>query len=103
MAQPIKTTTTVSTTQTQAKVPVAKHPPAPVLFEKENLKWMLIGILVLAVGFFLMTGGKSDNPNTFDTDSVYSITRITIAPILIIAGFIIEIFAIMRRPKNTDA
>ena len=73
------------------------------LFEKENLRWMLIGIVVMAIGFFLMTGGKSDNPNTFDFDSVYSVTRITIAPILIIAGLVIEIFAIMRKSKNKEA
>jgi hypothetical protein len=46
-----------------------------------------------------MAGGKSSDPNTFNDKDVYSTTRITIAPILIIAGLIIEIFAIMKKPK----
>ena len=70
------------------------------LFNKENYKWMLIGLAVLALGFFLMAGGKSDDPKVFNADEVYSTTRITIAPILIIAGFIIEIFAIMKKSKT---
>lgn len=69
------------------------------LFGKENYIWMLAGLVVLALGFFLMAGGKSTDPKVFDTKEVYSTTRITIAPILIIAGFIIEIIAIMKKPK----
>lgn len=70
------------------------------LFGKENYMWMLIGLAVLALGFFLMAGGKSADPTVFDPKVVYSTTRITIAPILIIAGFIIEIVAIMKKPKQ---
>ncbi|MFT3910097.1 MAG: DUF3098 domain-containing protein [Ferruginibacter sp.] len=70
------------------------------LFGKENYMWMLIGFAVLALGFFLMAGGKSADPNVFDPKEIYSTTRITIAPMLIIAGFVIEIFAIMKKSKN---
>ncbi len=70
------------------------------LFGKENYMWMLIGLAVLALGFFLMAGGKSADPNVFDPKDVYSHTRITVAPMLIIAGFVIEIFAIMKKSKN---
>ncbi len=70
------------------------------LFGKENYMWMLIGLGVLALGFFLMAGGKSTDPNVFNENEVYSTTRITIAPMLIIAGFIIEIFAIMKKSKS---
>jgi hypothetical protein len=70
------------------------------LFGKENYKWMLIGAAVLALGFFLMAGGKSADPNVFNDKEVYSHTRITLAPILIIVGFLIEIFAIMKKPQN---
>jgi hypothetical protein len=69
------------------------------LFGKENYLWMGIGLAVLALGFFLMAGGKSKDPNVFNPDEVYSFTRITIAPILIIAGFVIEIVAIMKKSK----
>lgn len=70
------------------------------LFGKENYMWMLIGLAVLALGFFLMAGGKSSDPKVFNADEVYSTTRITIAPMLIIAGFVIEIFAIMKKSKT---
>jgi hypothetical protein len=70
------------------------------LFGKENYMWMLIGLAVLALGFFLMSGGKSNDPKVFNDSEVYSTTRITIAPVLIIIGFVIEIFAIMRKSKN---
>jgi hypothetical protein len=74
--------------------------PAVQLFDKQNYLWMLIGAAVLALGFFLMAGGKSADPNQFNDNEIYSTTRITIAPILIIAGFVIEIFAIMKKPKT---
>ena len=53
----------------------------------------------MALGFFLMAGGKSNNPNVFNDKDVYSPMRITIAPILIVAGLLVEIFAIMKKPK----
>jgi FtsH-binding integral membrane protein len=70
------------------------------LFGKDNYKWMVIGLVVMAIGFVLMAGGKSSDPNVFQDKDVYSTTRITIAPILIIAGLIIEIFAIMKKPNK---
>ena len=70
------------------------------LITKENYKWMLIGLAVLAVGFFLMAGGKGTNPQVFDPKEVYSPIRITLAPLLIIAGFVIEIYAIMKKSKT---
>ncbi len=69
------------------------------LFEKDNYMWMGIGAVVIAIGMFLMAGGKNENPNQFDYKMVYSTTRITIAPILILAGLMIEIYAIFKRPK----
>ena len=74
---------------------------SPSVFNKENYKWMLIGLVVIAVGMFLLSGGMSNkDPKVFDKGSVYSTTRITIAPILILAGLVIEIFAIFRKPKE---
>ena len=70
------------------------------LFTKDNYMWMLVGVAVMALGFFLMAGGKSADPKVFNDNEVYSTTRITIAPILIIGGLLIEIFAIMKKPKN---
>lgn len=70
------------------------------LFGKENYVWMLVGLVVLSIGFFLMAGGKSNDPKVFDTNEVYSFTRITVAPALIVLGFIIEIIAIMKKNKT---
>lgn len=69
------------------------------LFARENFTWMLVGGAIIALGFFLMSGGKSNDPNVFDTNEVYSTTRITIAPILIVLGLIVEIYAIFKKPK----
>ncbi len=76
---------------------VVKHP----LFGKENFMWMLAGLVIMTIGFFLMAGGKSKDPNVFNDSEIYSTTRITIAPILILAGLIVEIFAIMKKPKES--
>ena len=84
----------------QAKAPAPK-PKAGALFGNENLKWMLIGVAVLIVGFLLMAGGGSEDPNVFDPSEVYSTRRITIAPIVILLGLMIQIYAIFRQPKNT--
>lgn len=68
-------------------------------FSRENYLWMLAGIVVIAIGMFLMAGGASKDPNVFLKDEVYSGKRITIAPILIMVGLVIEIYAIFKRPK----
>ena len=72
----------------------------PSIFSKGNYTWMLIGLVIIAIGMFLLSGGVSNkDPNVFNKDALYSTTRITIAPILILAGLVIEIFAIFRKPK----
>lgn len=93
--QQTKKATTTPTKQAAAQNSSADN----ILFAKENYKWMLIGLVVMALGFFLMAGGKSSNPNVFNDKDVYSPMRITVAPILIVAGLLIEIFAIMKKPK----
>lgn len=69
------------------------------LFTKENFTWMLIGGAVIALGMFLMSGGKTTDPRVFDTKEVYSTTRITLAPIIIVLGLIVEIYAIFKKPQ----
>ena len=70
------------------------------LFGRENYVWLLAGIAIIALGLILMAGGKSTDPNVFDTKEVYSTTRITIAPILILLGLGLGVFAIFRKPKE---
>lgn len=74
--------------------------PAPILFTSANYKWMAIGGIIIILGMILMSGGKSQDPNTFDPNVVYSTTRVTIAPILIIGGLLLELFAILHKPKQ---
>ena len=72
---------------------------APGLFEKQNLWLMLLGVVVIAIGMLLMVGGKSSDPNTYNLKEVYSARRISVAPVLIIIGLGIEIYAIFKKPK----
>ena len=73
----------------------------PKLFSKQNYLWMLAGIVLIALGMFLMSGGKSNtDPAVFNKEELYSPIRITVAPILILAGLVVEIFAIFRNPKS---
>ena len=66
-------------------------------FGKSNYTWMLVGAALIIIGMLLMAGGKSTNPDVFNAYEVYSFRRITLAPMLIIAGFIVEIFAIFKK------
>jgi hypothetical protein len=70
------------------------------LFGKQNYMWMLAGLVIMAIGFILMAGGKSADPNVFDDKDVNGFRRITLAPLLIVGGLIVEIFAIMKKPKD---
>ena len=72
------------------------------MFNRQNYMWMAIGAVVMIVALLLMAGGKSPDPNVFDYKEVYSTRRITVAPILLMLGLIIEMYAIMRKPKASD-
>lgn len=69
-------------------------------FDKENYKFLFIGIGVTILGFILMIGGASTDPNEFNADDLYSFVRITLAPFLVIAGYAIVIYAIMKGKKG---
>jgi len=68
-------------------------------FGKENYILMLVGVGLIILGFALMTGGGSKDPNVFN-EEMFNFRRITLAPILILIGFGVEIVAIMKRPKD---
>ena len=67
----------------------------------ENYKLLAIGFAIIVAGFILMLGGKSDDPAQFSED-IFSFRRITLAPIVVLAGFIFEIWAIMKKPKEKE-
>ena len=68
-------------------------------FTKQNYILLLVGIALICAGLFMMIGGGSDDPTVF-SDKIFDTQRLTIAPILITLGFIVEIFAIMHKPKG---
>lgn len=69
------------------------------LFEKINYKILLIGIAVITLGFILMSGGGSENPNVFN-EEVFNFRRIRLAPTTVLIGFGITIYAILKNPKK---
>ena len=68
-------------------------------FGRENYRLMLIGLAVLALGFLLMVGGGSEDPDVFNP-AMFNFQRLTLSPILLTIGFVIEIFAIMKKPRD---
>lgn len=70
------------------------------IFGRKNYIFMIIGLIIIALGFILMSGGGSDDPNIFDP-SVFSARRIHLAPILVLVGFGVEIYAIFINPNKS--
>lgn len=68
-------------------------------FGRDNYLWVIIGLAFLLIGFLLMIGGGSDDPDVFN-DAIFNFRRLTLAPILVLIGFSIQIYAIMKKPKN---
>ena len=69
------------------------------LFGKKNYIIMVIGLIVIALGFIFMAGGGSEDPNVFN-EEIYNWQRIRLAPTLVIIGLGIEIYAILANPKK---
>jgi hypothetical protein len=67
----------------------------------DSYKYLAIGFGIIVIGFLLMIGGHSDDPNVFNYE-MFSFRRVTLAPIVVMIGFIFEIWAIMRKPKDTQ-
>lgn len=68
-------------------------------FGKRNYQLMILGIVLILIGYVLMSGGKSDDPNVF-SDDIFSFRRMTLSVIFLITGFIIEVFAILHKAKD---
>lgn len=73
---------------------------APLSFSKLNYRLLFIGLGINILGYILMIGGATEDPNQFDGDALFSHTRITLAPLLIVAGFVVIAYSIMRKPKS---
>ena len=66
---------------------------------KKNFVLILIGLGIMVLGYILLSGGGSDDPNVFNYD-MFSFRRLVLAPVVILAGFGFEIYAIMKKPKQ---
>lgn len=75
---------------------------APFSFNVKNYKLLLLGLAINILGFILMMGGAAEDPNEFHYDEIFSTTRITIAPMLIVLGYIVIMVSIMKKPKSSS-
>ena len=71
-------------------------------FESINYKLLLIGIGIVILGFLLMSGGGSGDPEVFNAEEIFSARRITVAPIVCLIGYAFVIYAIMRKPREVE-
>lgn len=69
------------------------------IFQRKNYLWMFIGLAFISLGFILMSGGGSDDPNVFNPE-IYNFRRIRLAPTLVLIGLGIEIYAILLNPNT---
>jgi uncharacterized Tic20 family protein len=82
-----------------AKVKQQEAEKADFALGKENYYLLIVGFVIILIGFFLMAGGKSTDPKVFSYD-IFSFRRITLAPVVVLFGFVFEIYAIMKKPKE---
>ena len=94
---PTKSTIVSSAVDETAAAKLRNSSPDGLLFNKTTYMYILGGIGLMVIGFFLMAGGHNDDPNVFDEDVIYSTRRILIAPMFIIAGLIIQVLAIFKK------
>ena len=90
--------TRATNTSTKSNVPKGNQ---VFLFDKTNYMWMIAGVVLILISLLLMAGGKSEDPHQFNYDEIYSFRRITLAPIIMMIGFAIEVYAIMKKPADT--
>jgi len=76
-----------------------KQDNATFIFRKKNYKYMFIGLAIIVLGFILMAGGGSDDPNIF-SEEIFNFRRIRLAPALVLIGFAIEVYAILLNPNK---
>jgi len=69
---------------------------------RQNYRLLVVGFLIIVIGFILMVGGKADSPDVFNPDQIFSFRRITLAPMVVLFGFLFEIYAIMKKTKSEE-
>ncbi len=86
-----------SSTSSRGRVTKVNVPKEALLFEKSHYAWMLLGAGLIALGMLLMSGGAMPDPNTWDPNIIYSTRRTVLAPIVILTGLAVEVYAIFKR------
>ena len=71
-------------------------------FNPKNYKFLIIGLIINVLGFVLMIGGGSEDPNNFNADELFSPIRITLAPFLIVLGYVVIFYSIMKKNPPSD-
>lgn len=71
-------------------------------FGRENYRILIVGVVIVVIGYMLMVGGGTDDPNEFNADEIFSFRRITLSPIVILAGFVTVLFGIMKKSKDQE-
>lgn len=79
---------------------MSEKPQEELAFGKENYKLFGLATAIVIVGYLLMVGGGSDDPNQFNYDGLFSPIRITVAPIMVLIGFGLAMYAIVKKPKD---
>jgi hypothetical protein len=72
-------------------------------FTATNYKLFLIGLGIVVVGYLLMSGGGNGDPNAFDATEIFSGRRITVAPIVVLVGYLFVVYAILKRDRSSEA
>jgi len=83
---------------TEKSAPVSKD---GFVFSKINFQLFIVSVITIIIGYALMAGGKSDDPNRFSED-IFNFQRITLAPIIILAGYALGIYSILKKTKETE-
>jgi len=102
-----KKVTPVKRPQTKARVFSSKSKWSPdssidFVFDKQNYIWLMIGLVFILLGFILMMGGGSEDPNVWNP-AIFNFRRITLAPLLVMIGYGIEVYAILRKTKDSES
>ena len=90
--------------QTQRRVENERKPRTamPLLFGRKNYAWAGIGLIIIVLGYVLMSGGRMTDPNVWDESKIYSFTRITLAPALVVVGLFVVAFSIFKKTDESD-
>ncbi|MEL6944315.1 MAG: DUF3098 domain-containing protein [Bacteroidota bacterium] len=91
-----RTTSNTKKAASSAKIKRKSTEKEPLLFGRKNYLLMLLGAGLVTLGMFLMSGGSMPDPDTWDPNIIYSTRRTLLAPIVILAGLVVEIFAIFK-------